>query len=418
MRRTTRVAVGLGLATSLALAGCSTKASDSSAGSSGDLKTDVGVTDDAINLLQIEDLSGVFRVQSLAYTFGTKIWAEEVNAAGGICDREIVLNVKDSAYKADLAVSIYEAEKNNNVGMVSLVGSPILAALKTKLDSEKMLTVPGSWASVNLDSDAIMMLGQTYDVEMINGLAYAAEQGLLADGDKIGHIYVDSEFGQGGLMGSKAYAKEHNIEVVEASVSASDTDMTATITKLKAEGVKLIALSVAPAATGSVAIQNQSQQLNVPIVGNNPTFAPTLLTDPAVEAGLQNYYVVHSTAPVSSDVPKAKELLEKYQNMTQDPPNIGVNMSYVWGLVYGEVLKTACENGDMTRQGLIDARKQIDEATSDGLQGNHDLSDPGAPSTREGYILKADSTVPGALTVVEGLYSSEDAKNYKAPFQK
>jgi ABC-type branched-subunit amino acid transport system substrate-binding protein len=418
MRRTTRAAVGLGLATSIILTGCSTKASDSSSGDSGDLKTDVGVTDDAINLLQIEDLSGVFRVQSLAYTFGTKIWAEEANAAGGICDRDIVLNVKDSAYKADLAVSIYEAEKNNNVGMVSLVGSPMLAALKTKLDSEKMLTVPGSWASVNLDSDAIMMIGQTYDVEMINGLAYAAEQGLLADGDKIGHIYVDSEYGQNGLMGSKAYAKEHGIEVVAAAVSASDTDMTATITKLKDEGVKLLALSVAPAATGSVAIQNQAQQLNVPLVGNNPVFAPTLLTDAAVEAGLQNLYVVHSTAPVSSDVPKAKELLEKYQGMTQDPPNIGVNMAYVWGLTYGEVLKKACENGDMTRQGLIDARLQLTEVTSDGLQGDHDLSDPGAPSTREGYILKADNTVPGALTVVEGLYSSEDAENYKAPYQK
>ena len=418
MRRTTRAAVGLSLATTIVLTGCSTKASDSSSGADGDLKTDIGVTDTEINLLQIEDLSGVFRVQSLAYTFGTKIWAEEVNAAGGICDRDIVLNVKDSAYKADLAVSLYEAEKNNNVGMVSLVGSPMLAALKTKLATDNMLTVPGSWASNNMDSDAIMMIGPTYDIEMINGLAYAAEQGLIADGDKIGHIYVDSEFGQGGLMGSKAYAKNHDIEVVEAKVSASDTDMTATITKLKADGIKLIALSVPPAATGSVAIQNQVQDLNVPIVGNNPTYAPTLLSDPSVEAGLENFYLAHSTAPVSADIPKAKELLEKYEGMTEDPPNIGVNMAYVWGLTYGEVLKTACENGDMTREGLIEARKQVTEVTSDGLQGDQDLSDPGAPSTREVYILKSDGSVPGSLTAVSDLYTSEDATSYKTPFQK
>jgi ABC-type branched-subunit amino acid transport system substrate-binding protein len=418
MRRTTRVAVGLGLATSIVLTGCSTKAGNSSGGDSGDLKTDFGVTDDAIHLLELEDLSGPFRVATLAYSYGIKLWAEEVNAAGGICERDIVVDLKDMNYKADLAVSIYEAEKDNNVAMVSLAGSPMLAALKTKITADNMLTVPGAWASSVMDSDAIMMIGQTYDVEMINALSYVQEQGMIADGDKIGHIYVDSEFGQGGLMGSKAYAKNHDMNVVEATISATDTDMTATVTKLKADGVKAIALSVPPAATGSVAIQNIAQDLNVPLVGNNPAFAPTLLSDPSVVAGLKNFYLAHSTLPLSSDNAKSQELLEKYQGMTADPPHIGVTMAYVWGQVWTEVLQTACDNGDMTRAGIVAARKQVTDVDVDSLQGKQDLSDPGAPSTREGYILQADPSVPGALVAITELFSSEDAQEYKAPHQK
>ncbi|WP_106849834.1 ABC transporter substrate-binding protein [Blastococcus sp. Marseille-P5729] len=294
----------------------------------------------------------------------------------------------------------------------------MLAALKTKIDADKMLTVPGSWASVNLDSDAILMLGQTYDVEMINGLAYLQKEGLIADGDTVGHIYVDSEFGQNGFLGATEYAKHHDINLIGAKISATDTDMTATITKLKADGVKAIALSVPPAATGSVAIQNQVQGLNVPLVGNNPAYAPTLLTDAAVEAGLENFYLVQSTAPVSTDIEKAKDLLEKYKGMSQDPPNIGTNMAYVWGLTYGQVLNTACEDGDMTRQGLLDARKKITSVTSDGLMGEQDLSDPGAPSTREAYILEADKAAEGGLSIVEDLHASDEAKEYKTPYQK
>ncbi len=51
-----------------------------------------------------------------------------------------------------------------------------------------------------------MMIGTTYDLEIVNGLAYLQQQGLIADGDTIGHIYIDGEYGGNGLKGSQYYA--------------------------------------------------------------------------------------------------------------------------------------------------------------------------------------------------------------------
>ena len=420
MRKNLTVA-GAGLATlTLAVAGCSNKAADSSGGGSGsgDVKTDVGVTDDTITLGALADLSGVFKVLSLAFTAGDQIWADDVNAAGGICGREIKLDVQDTGYKVDNAIPVYDKIKTTSVGIVQMVGSPILAALKTKIVSDHMLTSPGSWASSNLDAPEVMMVGQTYDVEMLNGLAYLQKEGKIADGDKIGHIYIDSEYGQGGLLGSQAYAKEHNMEIVAAPVSGTDTDMTATITKFKSEGVKAIAITLAPAGASSAIVQNAAQGLNLPVVGSNPTFSPTMFTDQAVVDGLQNFYLMSSTAPYGTGGADAEKVAEEYAKKTQDAPNIGVPQAYVTGLAWGEVLKKACENGDLTRAGVAAAKEQVDSVDTKGMGTALDFSTPGRPSSHEAYVLQPDASAPDKLKVADGPFTSDEAKKYKAPHEK
>ena len=141
----------------LATSACSTKAEDDgdSGGSGvgpGDVKTDIGVTDDTITLGVQSDLSGVFKSIGLALTHGNEIWAEDVNADGGICDREIVLDIADNAYSVDKALPLYETQKGNVLGFLQLIGSPITAALKTKVEMDGMLAVPAAPASVHLDN--------------------------------------------------------------------------------------------------------------------------------------------------------------------------------------------------------------------------------------------------------------------------
>ena len=420
MRKNLTVAAA-GLATlTLAVTGCSTKAADTSTGSggSGDVKTDVGVTKDTITLGALADLSGVFKVLSLAFTAGDQIWADDVNAAGGICGRKIKLDIQDTGYKVDNAIPVYEKIKTTSVGILQMVGSPILAALKTKVISDKMLTSPGSWASTNLDAPEVMMVGQTYDVEMLNGLAYLQKEGKIADGDKIGHIYIDSEYGQGGLMGSQAYAKEHNMQVVAAPVSGTDTDMTATITKFKSEGVKAIAITLAPAGASSAIVQNVAQGLNLPVLGSNPTFSPTMFSDQAVTDGLKHFYLMSSTAPFGTGGEAATKLAEEYAKKTTDAPNIGVPQAYVTGLAWGEVLKKACENGDLTRAGVVAAKEEVDSVDTQGMGTKLDFSTAGRPSSHEAYVLQPDAAAADKLKVVAEPFESDEAKKYKAPAEK
>ncbi|WP_153505995.1 ABC transporter substrate-binding protein [Cumulibacter manganitolerans] len=415
---------GAAAVAALVLSGCSTKAAGGSGGGGGGgvdgVKTDIGVTDSEIKLGILTDTSGPFKASGLATTHGNQMWADQINAAGGICKRKIVLDIQDAGYKPDNAMTLYQTMKSQDAAIMQLIGSPILAALKQQLINDKMLTIPSAWPSESLDSEAILMIGQTYDVEMINALGWLQEQGKIADGDKIGHIYVDSDYGQNALLGSKYYAKAHKMTIEAAAVQSTDTDMTATITKMKSAGVKAILLSVAPAATGSIALQNASQGLNVPLAGNNPTFSVTLLKDQATTAALANFHLVNSVAAYGSpDIPLAKEVEEKYKAQFPDlSGEKSIPTGYIYGMAFEQILKQACEDGDLTRAGIIAAKGKVSSVDTKGLTGKLDFSKPGAPTSREAYVLAVDPSMPAGLKNAGPLYSSKDAKKYKAPHEK
>ena len=80
--------------------------------------------------------------------------------------------------------------------------------------------------------------------------------------------------------------------VVEQKIKATDEDMSGQVAAFKRAGVKAIALTTAPTQLASVAGIAAAQGLNVPIVGNNPTFDPALLKTPGGEALEANAYVV------------------------------------------------------------------------------------------------------------------------------
>lgn len=410
---------GMVAAALVVVAGCSTKAAaDREPSGDGDVLTDVGVSDTTITLGALEDLSGPFKVNGLGTPNGIKVWADQVNADGGICGRTIELDVKDHGYKPDVAMPIYQQMVQNDLGFVHLLGSTVLAALKSKLASDGVLVVPGSWASTNLDSDAVMVLGQTYDVEAINGLSYLYDEGKIADGDTIGHVYLDSELGQNALLGSQYFAAQYGMEVVSTAVGATDTDVAAIMVKFASAGVSAIVVSTSPGALGALAIENVSSGLAVPLVGSSPTFTLPLLQDPTTASALQEHYVmVSSFAPLGAQIPAAETLLAGYTALTDDPPSRDAVGGYVDGLAWQAVLESACEAGDLTRAGVLSAREEIDSLDTGGLTGDLDLSAGGSPTTREALILKPDPSAPDGLTIVRDFAASDAASSYQTPHQ-
>lgn len=396
---------------------CSTKADQSTGGGDGDLKTDYGVTDDTITLGVLTDLSGVFKGVGVAATQAQEIWVDKVNANGGICDRQIELNVMDTGYKPDNTLPLLEQSKSEIVGLLQVLGSPIFASIKQKIESEQILAGSAAAASNTLESDMVLMVGQTYDTEMINGLAFLQEQGQLADGDTIGHVYADSEYGQSAASGVAHYADEHGLEVVSVPVSGTDTDMTATVAKLKASGVTVIGMTLAPAATTSIAVQNVEQGLNVPLMGSGPTFGPTMLENESTLPAFENYYFSTSFTPLGAGQPLLDEVLEKYTTDYPDVPSPGIGQGYSEGQVWEHLLTQACEDGDMTREGLLEARKKVTSVDTEGITaGPLDYSTPGAPPSRMGYVVQIDPTAPDGQKIVGDAAESDEAKSYQAPY--
>ncbi|WP_410614335.1 ABC transporter substrate-binding protein [Amycolatopsis sp. lyj-109] len=403
----------------LALSACSTKAGDS--GSSGPdssgVKTGKGVTATEVTLGVMTDKSGVFKNLGLGVTQGNELWAKDFNAAGGVCGRQVKLEEVDHGYKADTAKTLYPQIEPKVLGFVQLLGSPVVAALKQNLASDKTTAAPASWSSELLDNPYVMIVGTTYDLEIIDGLSYLQEQGQLKDGDPIGHIYIDGEYGKNGLRGSQFYAKKHNLTLKEVKITSTDSDLTNVVTGLKGAGVKAIVLTTTPTQTGSTVGANKALGLNVPVLGNNPTFDPALLKSPAASA-LDKLTIVASSVPFSADLPKAKDVAAKFKAAYKETPNGGVPYGYAVGEVWGAVLKKACDNKDLTRDGIAAALKQTTSASTDNLVAALDFSKPGTPATRQVYAATPDASAEGGVKYVKPLFEAPEAKEYVAPHQK
>ncbi|NEA30619.1 ABC transporter substrate-binding protein [Streptomyces sp. SID13031] len=411
--------VTLALVLPLSLTACSTKGGAETNTSSADgVQTGVGVTGDQITLGVMADLSGAFKSLSTGITHGNELWAKDFNAAGGVCGRQVKLEVVDHGYKADTAKTLYPQIEPKVLGFVQLTGSPIMAALGKNIVADKVTTTPASWSSELLGNPYVMIVGTTYDVEMIDGLSYLQEKGMIKDGDSVGHIYVDGEYGANGLRGSKYYAEQHKLNLSEVKITSTDTDLTNVVTGLKGKGVKAILLTTTPKQTGSAAAANKALGLNVPILGNNPSFDPVLLQSPAANA-LDKLYIVASTVPYSADIPKAKEIAQKYQSAGyKEPPNAGVPYGYAVAEVWGSVLKKACDNKDLTRDGIHKAMQQTTSADTGNLVAPLDFTKSGSPATRQVYVAQPDASAAGGTKYVQQLFEADLAKNYKAPHQQ
>ncbi|MDN5748409.1 MAG: ABC transporter substrate-binding protein [Pseudonocardia sp.] len=421
-RASRRVAVLAAMAAALTLAGCSTRAPEGGGGGAGggEVATDFGVTADTITLGVLTDTSGPFRNLGTGITQGNQLWADDVNARGGICGRQIALDVADSGYKADIATTQYRTQQPNILGYLQLLGSPINSALEGNLVQDEVTSLALSWSSFILDNEYQIIPGTTYDLEMINGLAYLQQQGLIADGDTLGHIFVGGEYGENGLLGAKYYAEQHGMTIQEAKVAASDTDMTNIVTGFQGAGVKAILLTTTPAQTASTLNAASALGLDVPVMGNNPTFDPaTNLAGPAA-ATVDNLYVSASSVPFSSEVEKAAAIRESFQAKYPDASeNAGVPYGYAGGIIWEQILEEACERGDLTRASVHQSFLDAENISTEALVASElDFTKPGTPASRSVYIAEADPAQPGGLRQATDVFSSPEAESYVAPHEK
>ena len=416
-RNLRHAAVALAAVTLLTTA-CSTKASTSSSGTSdqGGIKTGTGVTKDTITLGDLTDLHGVFASLGTSITNANKLYWKQRNDAGGVCGRKISIVVKDHGYDVQQAGPLYQQLKDQVLSLQQALGSPINTALLSNYAQDKMVAIPSAWASTLLKSDDIMIVGSTYDYEMIDGVDWLLQKGMIKPGDKIGHIYFEGEYGENGAMGSRFAASKNNLTLVEQKIKPTDVDVSAQIQTLKAAGVKAILLTAGPKQSAAAAGVAASIGFNVPILSNNPGFAPGLLKTSAAPALEKNFYLIAAWASAASTNPAVQNFVAAYKTAYPSAP---VDSGIIWGLgasmAYDQVLQKACDNKDLTRDGIIAAFRSLTAVDTKGVVAPLDYSTKGAAPTNKVYIFRADTATEGGLKEVQGLFAGKDAAGYVPP---
>jgi ABC-type branched-subunit amino acid transport system substrate-binding protein len=410
------------LAIGLVAAGCSTKASDSGGGAStgaGGVKVGTGVTADTITVGQLTDLTGVFASLGKSITQAEQLYFDQLSGAGGVCGRKISVVTKDHGYNVQNAVTLYSQMKDQVLGFPQVLGSPISAALLDQYTSDKVIAVPSAWASTLLSNKQIMIVGSTYDYEMINGIDFALEKGLIKKGDTVGHIYFEGEYGADALLGSKYAAEKNGLNLVEKKIKSTDADLTAQVTDLKNQGVKAILLTASPKPTASAVGVDASVGLNVPVIGSNPDFDPGLLKTPAGPALEKLFYGVASWQQPNGTDKGLQKFITDYQAKY---PGSQLDGGLTWGFgaaqAFTDVLKKACDNKDLTRDGMNTAFRSLTNVDT-GVVVPLDYSKPGAAPSQKVYVFRPDSAQPGGLKqVTGGVYEGPTAPGYVPPALK
>jgi ABC-type branched-subunit amino acid transport system substrate-binding protein len=379
-------------------------------------KTGPGVTATVITLGVLTDLTGPFGTFGRALTTAARLYYDRVNAAGGICGRRIELEVRDHRSSVEVAQGFYADLQPHVLGFEQLLGSPMTSVLLERIAADQVLTAPASSGSALLENPYIVVMGTTYDVELIDGLEFLRTRAGLKPGDAVGHVYQDSEYGLEGALGSRYAAQKLGLKLVELRIDPGQEDLTDQVAALARARVKAVLLTTSPQQTATLVGTAAAAGLRVPFAGNNPTFAAQLLRTPAGPALQKLFVLVGPSAPYSSESPAVRSVVSALR--AADPTGAPDNASiYGWATAraYSEILKRACAGGDLTRAGVAAAFHRTDQLPMDGLMPDLTFSRPGSPASRQVFISRPDPSMPGGLRMLAPLYQSALAASYKAP---
>ncbi|MQA34332.1 ABC transporter substrate-binding protein [Modestobacter roseus] len=401
----------------LALAACSTTDPSSSGGGGdggeGDVNTGSGVTDSEITVGMLTDLSGPFAAGAAVQVTQTNAYWDQVNADGGVCDRDVVVDVQDHGYDPQRAVTLYRSMAPDVIALQQVLGGPTSAAVLPLAEQDDVYVGGVGWAGSALQYANNQLPGASYAVQAANAVDYLVDELGVPEGGSIGVVYFAGDYGGDVLLGAEHAAEERGVEIVAQEITSQTTDLSAQASALVQAGVEGVILGAAPTQLASLAGVLATQGADIPIVGMNPTFNPSLLGSPVRDALLANAYSITSVAPYASDAPGVQAANELYTSVAPDG-DLGweVPLAYVQGELLRQALEGACESGELTPEGVVAALQESSSVDTEGLLPDGlDYSQPGQSPTTTVYVSKVDAEAAAGLAPVEE-FSGPSAESF------
>jgi ABC-type branched-subunit amino acid transport system substrate-binding protein len=410
----------------LAVSACGTGNSSSTTsneGGKGKLQAGPGVdvASKTIAIGDINALTGPAAPLGNAVAAGHRAFFQALNAHGGIDGWKVKLVVKDSGYKPQEHVQLYN-ELQPSVAILNSFGSPTTKAIQPQVDQQKIVTFPASFDSL-WGADAVMApVGAPYSVDIANVLDYYTDGG--AEKPKIGIVYQNDEYGADGLRGFKAAKSALGFtDAGEESFNAGDTSFTAQVQKLKAAGADAVVVTALPSATGPIVGTAATLGFKPQWILQGPSFLEQLITTDGnvdsrptpVAAALKGALVTSFAAPWGDTAASGmRQLVADHKEYSAKlPPSIYFTLAYAQGQVQAAILRKAIQTGDLTRAGILNAKQSLGTVDLRGIAPNVSYAPQPGPPTRKSLITRIDPAVPGFLKAVATDHGSQVADDLK-----
>ena len=412
-------------AVALGVSACGTGSSGGGgSNSSGGVKTGPGVNakTKTISLGVLSPLSGPVAAIGGPLTAGEETYFNAVNATGGINGWRVKLVKRDTKYDPQTQVQQYNSIAGNVAFIAESLGSPTTKAIQPMADQQKMLIGAAAQDSALVTDPVMAVIGTPYAIDDANAIDYIVNKKGQKHA-KIGIVYQADEYGQDGLRGYTAALKTYHFnDVARATYKATDTDLTAQVQKMRSAGAQYVFFVGIPTAAGTIVGTAASQGYNPTWVFQGPAWSEYLMTSngtpsgkptPVAKAlgshvwvlGYESQWGAKTASGMSSFLSDAKRFAP------QQIPDYYFMYGYGMARMETAVLRKAIAAGDLTRQGILNAKLHLGTVSMGGLMPPIDYTPALGPASRQTGISVVDPSTPGFLKGIQGFFTGQAAKD-------
>jgi ABC-type branched-subunit amino acid transport system substrate-binding protein len=335
-------------------------------GSSSNSSSAPGVTASSITFGTHQPLTGPAAPGYSEIAPAAQAFFNYVNAHGGVYGRKIHLITKDDAYNPTNTVNVVHqlVLQSKVFGIFDGLGTPTHTKVVGFLNAEKVPDLFVASGCPCWDNGS----SQPYTFGWLPN--YTIEGKILGQyikqhfaGQKVGVLYQNDDFGQGGLAGLKDELPASDI-VSKQPYESGTTTLAPQITALKTSGAKLLVDFTVPIYTAIGQLTafklGWKPQLVSSNVGIDPTTVAGLLKTVSkgkasgtglIEGAISDYYLPSTSDTSNPWIKLFTKIHTQYDASAPFDGNVEFGMASAYTLV--QALKAAGKK--LTRQGLIDA---------------------------------------------------------------
>jgi len=327
-------------------------------------------------------LSGPQAVFGGSWHNGIKIYFDEINAAGGVKGRKLVLSQGDD--KADPREGTLVAQRFcDNKAVVAVIGHFNSGVTIPSMDVYSECGMPQVTLSSNpritqLNFKQIFRpiandlrqggLPAEYAAKMLNGKAAAVVHDKQAFGQGVSEVF-QTEFAK---LGGKVTSV--------SGVDPKDVDFAPVITKLKTENVDVVYFGGVMPQIALFVKQMREQKMNAAFITADGGYDVSFI-DQAGEANAQSALVSFQSPPYESS-PELKAFAEKYQKAFNVAPGPYSAYGYMMGAIVAEAMKAA---SSLDRKAIIEALRNTKMKT---MLGPVEFDDKGEIKTAPIFLYR------------------------------
>ncbi|MBA9004721.1 ABC transporter substrate-binding protein [Thermomonospora cellulosilytica] len=366
----------------------------------------------------ISDLtSGPFHLLGAPTTKAQQAFWRRVNQQGGIAGYEIDVTryVVDSKYDVDTHQRLYRQIRGRVLAMAQTLGSSHTARILPELRADKMIAVPASWSSAWEFEDVILESGVNYCFESMNAVDYAVDSWRA---DSVMVVHFDNDYGKDAVAGARAAAQRRKLSFKTVATPPGADKQAAAVAEILAERPDAVLLAVGPAEVGGIVSQAVKQGYRGRFIGSTPSWSRTLLElkDPqAVTAIKQSFWKVSPWKPYAADTP-GHSAMRAVLGLTGSEPNDNYTSGWVWSYPLKAVIQRAAANGELTREGLLKAMRQVTRIDYEGMlpaEAGDFSGDPDSAAFRGSLMSVPDAKELTGIRITRDFFVGPTAKGHR-----